>query len=271
MRTLIIRILWTLPLALLAGCTLPETTAPPANPPPLAPPMTAVFQETQSQWETIIPGLERRDYVPQGQPLSQIIALRIDPLYYTFRVHYRPNDPLSLAQWTETLPGALAIVNGNFFDQEGEVVGLLVADGVVYGTPFQDYGGTFAVSSGIPQIRSNIHIPYVGEPLEQALQGFPVLVLNGAQAYANNSTNRIARRTVIGQDGQGRIILMATPFVGLTLFDLSAYLARSDMELVNAFNLDGGGSTMMYLAPGERPLALNSFDPVPAVLAVYPR
>lgn len=41
---------------------------------------------------------------------------------------------------------------------------------------------------------------------------------------------------------------------------------------MNAFNLDGGGSTMLFLAaPGEPEYSLPSFDPVPAVLAVYPR
>jgi len=62
---------------------------------------------------------------------------------------------------------------------------------------------------------------------------------------------------------------MVTPLLGPTLLDLSAFLAQSDMDLVNAFNLDGGGSTMMVIAPEDYLIA--SRDPVPAVLAIYPR
>jgi exopolysaccharide biosynthesis protein len=99
-----------------------------------------------------------------------------------------------------------------------------------------------------------------------------MLILNGVQAYGNSDSDRVARRTVVGQDVQGRIILIATPLVGMELARLSDYLASTNLEIANAFNLDGGGSTMMYVAPGQGgPYVLNSFDPVPAVLAVYPR
>jgi hypothetical protein len=65
---------------------------------------------------------------------------------------------------------------------------------------------------------------------------------------------------------------MVTPLVGIRLVELSEYLASSDMELVNAVNLDGGGSTMMYLnVPGTPEFLLRSLDAVPAVLAVYPQ
>jgi exopolysaccharide biosynthesis protein len=74
---------------------------------------------------------------------------------------------------------------------------------------------------------------------------------------------------VIAQDTQGRILLLVTPLTGLTLADLSAYLPTTDMSIVNALNLDGGGSTMIYAR--DNALRLASLDPVPAVLAVYAR
>jgi hypothetical protein len=65
---------------------------------------------------------------------------------------------------------------------------------------------------------------------------------------------------------------MVTPLVGMTLVELSEYLPTTDLELRTAVNLDGGGSTMLYLnVPGGIEYTLSSFDPVPAVLAVYPR
>jgi exopolysaccharide biosynthesis protein len=187
-------------------------------------------------------------------------------------VHYQPGQPLNVRGWRDSLPGAAMFVNANFFDENDHALGLLVADGTTYGAAYNGYGGMFQVQNGQPRVRSNTLEPYIGEALEQAVQGFPVLVANGVQSYDNTRGDTFARRTIVAQDRTGRILLMVTPLVGMTLVELSEYLPSTDLELVNAVNLDGGGSTMLYLnAPGQTEYILSSFDPVPAVLAVYPR
>jgi exopolysaccharide biosynthesis protein len=122
-------------------------------------------------------------------------------------------------------------------------------------------------------VRSTILEPYAGEPLEQAIQAFPMLMTNGQASFANTQGDRISRRTIAAQDVQGRIVLIATTSViGMKLVDLSSYLASTDLQLVNAVNLDGGGSTMLALAvPGQPAYEILSLDAVPTVLAVYPR
>jgi exopolysaccharide biosynthesis protein len=60
---------------------------------------------------------------------------------------------------------------------------------------------------------------------------------------------------------------MATPFLGLSLAELSAYLPTTDLNIVTALNLDGGGSTMMSVNP--QGFSIPSFDPVPTILAIY--
>ncbi len=252
---------------LISACFTLATTAAPTTTPPIA----TIPATENNNWQTLAPGLEQRIFIPNGNAFARILALRIDPAQYDFRVHYHPGEPLNATGWQQQLPGAIAFVNANFFSSENTVTGLLVADGVVYGTSYRDFGGTFTVQNGQSRVRSNTLEPYTGELLEQAVQAFPMLVLNGSQAY-NGDPDRITRRTAIGQDSGGRIILMVTPLIGLTLPDLSAYLTVSDIGLVNAFNLDGGGSTMAAInAPGTRPYMLLSLDPVPAVLAVYPK
>jgi exopolysaccharide biosynthesis protein len=200
-------------------------------------------------------------------------VLRIDPAYFTFRAHYRPGEPLTLAGWRDTLPGAVAFINGNFFDTQNHALGLVVADGGVYGQAYQGMGGMLQVQNGGVRVRSTILEPYLGEPLEQAVQAFPMLMTNGQASFANTQGDRISRRTVVGQDIYGRIVLVATTsLVGMRLVDLSNYLALTDLQLVNAVNLDGGGSTLLSLnIPGETPYDVLSLDPVPTVLAVYPR
>lgn len=263
----------TVSVLLMCACNLSQAAAPTptATPPPTSTPW-ATAQAADSilyAWRTIAPGLEERLYVPDGNGLAQMMSLRIDPNHYTFRVHYRSGAPLTLRGWREQLPDATVIINANFFTPEYTILGLVVSDGTVYGQPYLDRGGMFAIQNGSPRVRSNIAEPYIGEPLEHAAQAFPMLVLDGQSAYQNARDTARSRRTVIGQDSRGHIIIMATPLLGLSLPDLSAYLPTTDLNLVNAFNLDGGGSTMMWIAPTH--YALSSLDAVPAVIAVYPR
>lgn len=246
------------------GCMLST-----ALPPTAVPAATA----TPSGWRELAPGMEQRQYQPEGNLFGGLSVLRIDPARFTFRAHYQPGAPLTLNGWQQTLPNAVAFVNANFFSPDHTILGLLVADGVVYGQSYQNQGGTFLVQNGQPRVRSNIREPYVGEVLEQAVQAFPMLVLDGQTAYQPSRSERISRRTVVAQDDMGRILLMVTPLTGLTLEALSTYLPTTDMGIVTALNLDGGGSTMVYANPpgSSQPVRLPSLDAVPAVLAVYSR
>jgi uncharacterized protein YigE (DUF2233 family) len=263
---------WMLMLTLLCGCNMvlaPLPTAVPAIIPTVLPVSTPVPIDS---WQTLASGLERRTYFPPPEnEVTKLTALRIDPAAYTFRVHYRPGEPLNIRQWAEVLPGAVAFVNANFFDENDNALGMIVADGQVYGQSFVNRGGMFQLQNGLPRVRSNIAEPYAGEALEQAVQGFPMLMLDGLQAYTDTAPDRFTRRTVVAQDADGRIVLIVTPLIGLTLLELSTFLA-TDMNLINALNLDGGGSTLMYLNfAGTPEYIVTSLDPVPAVLAVYPR
>ncbi|MBE0689351.1 MAG: phosphodiester glycosidase family protein [Anaerolineae bacterium] len=248
---------------MMMGCTLSSLGTP--MPSPTATPLPS------GDWEILAPGLERRAYSPPNNNFGALIALRIDPTLYTLRAHYQPGSPLTVDEWRNTLPGAAAFINANFFDPQHVALGLVIADGIAYGQSFADRGGMLQVQNGMPRVRSLLSEPYFVEPLEQAVQAFPMLVTGGQVAFNNTSGDRVSRRTVAAQDTQGRIILLATPLLGITLTDLAAYLPTTDMEIINAVNLDGGGSTMMYIGPGSTPYTLASFDPVPVVLAVYPR
>lgn len=259
--------------ALLVSCNLEDqiTMTPGFPPPSVNAPVELLPSPTASvdAWQQIAPGIAQRVYRPDDNPERALLAVRFDPALYTFRAHYRPGDPLSLSGWSQALPGVIALMNANFFTREQFITGLLVADGVVYGEAYINRGGMFAVQNGLPVVRSNTLSPYRGEPLEQAIQAFPMLVLDGAAIYADQTDSRISRRTAIGQDVNGWIVFIVTLRSGLSLPALSAFLAQSDLQLVNAFNLDGGGSTMLYLNPTD--FSISAFDPVPAVLAVYAR
>lgn len=250
--------------SLLSGCLQP--TVPPATPLP-----TSIAESNAPvEWETLAPGLERRTLSPSL--LAPFTVLRIDPAVYTFRVHYRPGEPLTVSEWAQLIPDAVVFVNANFFDRQNHVLGLLISDGIAYGTAYSDRGGMLMVEGDSVGIRSTITEPYQGEAFDQVVQAFPMLVTDGIGSFTSNQADRASRRTVIGQDSAGRILLIvSTSLFGMRLTELSAYLPTTGLDLVNAFNLDGGASTMLNLNMGVNSMQIPSFDPVPAVLAVYPR
>ena len=218
-------------------------------------------------WTTLAPGLEWRSIVADDDAWLQLDMLRIDPRQYRFRAHYSPGEPLSLRGWQAALPDAIAIINANFFNSSFRVQGMLVSDGVAHGRAYTQRGGSFIVAGDRVSVRANRSQPHApGETAQQAIQGIPLLMAHGAATYHEPSQHR-SRRSVIAQDRDGAILLIAAPYFGWTLRDLSAFLAASDLNIETALNLDGGGSTMFSAADND--YALGSFDATPAVLAVY--
>ncbi len=239
----------------------------------LLPTLTAWPETTEtpaSDWLDLADGLQWRKLLPKGDALAQLIVIRINPQKYRFRAIYQPGQPLSLSGWRALEADASVIVNANFFDANNRALGLAVSDGSPHGSAYQKRGGTFLIRNGEPTVVASRSESFQSiEEIEQAAQGFPLLVKRGAQAYFAGTGGQRTRRTLIGIDKQGNVLIMVAPFLGLSLADLSAYLPSTDLAIDAAVNLDGGGSTMMAL-PGAD-YYQPSLDPVPMILAVYPR
>jgi hypothetical protein len=62
---------------------------------------------------------------------------------------------------------------------------------------------------------------------------------------------------------------MIAPGGHFTLHELSAYLTESDLDLDIALNLDGGGSTGIFVADPRE--SIPPTRPLPFVILVYPR
>lgn len=251
-------------ICLTSACNLPLHLLPTDRP---APGPTAL---PEPAWQHIANGLQWRQLFPNGDELAQLIVVRIDPSLYEFRVVYRAGKPESLARWRALEADASLIINANFFDENYQALGLVVSDGSASGSSYRDHGGTFLVRNGAPEIityRSQEQLNV--EDIEQAVQGFPLLVEEGEQAYFAAGNGERTRRTMIGIDKRGQVLIIVAPFLGLSLADLSAYLPKSDLEIDTAFNLDGGGSTMIALSGVD--YFQPSLDAAPTILAVYRR
>ena len=276
----------------LAACTGAPATAVPPTPlnnqpsdllptptlqlPPEPSPTTIMAVPTATPladtgWQLLQAGLERRSIRvldENGRQTEQLTLLRLDPNLFTFAIGYSPGQPKPLATW-QAETGALIVVNGGFFTEEFLATGLIVVDGVTSGSSYQGFGGMVTMSEGSVAVRSLVERPYQPtETFTHALQSFPMLVLNGEPAYQNADFDA-ARRTAIGVDADGRILLILASWGDFTLAEFSSYLASADFGLVNALNLDGGTSTGLILAePAE---SIPAFVAVPSVITISPR
>ncbi len=246
----------------------PEPTATPA--PPSATPVP-----TPSGWAAVAPGIERREFpapVPETALVENLILFRLDPAQVVFHVHYTPRRAEAVSIWARQLQGAgpapALVFNGGFFTEDYLNTAFTVADSQVSGQSYRGYGGMFTVQNGVPRVRSLTVEPWQREErFEQALQGTPVLVRPGRTPYTTPGGGR-ARRTVIGQDSAGSIVVIIAPQYWLTLPELAQVLLAPELDLEIAVNLDGGSSTGYWAGRGD---ALDSDKPVPSVVAVYAR
>ena len=151
---------------------------------------------------------------------------------------------------------AVAGINaGGFYDPDGTGNGsipdtLVVYDGQIY---YEHYG----VGDGFVGI-DNDHILHVGKLTKKEIQERniqygvcfgPVLISNGEVALADNNVGGLNPRTAIGQRSDGAMLMLVIDgrqvmSIGATYRDLVDVFL--EYGAVNACNLDGGSSTMMW-------------------------
>jgi len=259
---------------------LPSPTPNPSPTPYPTPRPTSTPEPPDTGWQSLQPGVELRQVTVRhvraetGAVAERLTIVRLDPASVHWRVHYDPTAPRPVSAWAERLQ-PLLVVNGGYFTPENETTGLLVSDGRVWGTPYAEFAGMFTVTAdGQVSVRWLRDQPYdPNEPLMEALQSFPVVVKpGGVMGFpADADDGRPARRTVVAQDLQGRILIIVAPRGYLSLHELARFLAGSDLELDVALNLDGGFSTGLWLRAGERSVEVDSLVPVPSVISVDSR
>ena len=266
---------------LLAGCGRPAAI-PPGTPLPAATLMPtptgaaagSAAVSVDSGWIVAAPGAElRRMRADLGTgSAAQVSIVRIDPALVRFEVGYAPDSPRPLATWAGDR-GALAAINGGFFDEKNRTVSLLVAGGHLVGESYVGRGGMFSVSpDGTVRLRGLAATPYdSSEPLAEALQGWPLLVQPGGAAAYGFADSERSRRSALAIDRAGRVLLIASPSASFTLAGFSAWLASSDLAIDAAVNLDGGSSTGLLLAGAGASERVEPLVALPIVLLALPR
>jgi uncharacterized protein YigE (DUF2233 family) len=286
----VLRVRWFLflTLLLLLGCSLippsptptpvptptqlPSPTPWPSPTPRPTPRPTLTPEPPDTGWQLLETGVELRQLnVETGEVAERLTIVRLDPAVVRFRIHYDPLTPLPVTAWAGVLQSPM-VINGGYFTPEYKTAALLISGGRVYGTPYGDFAGMFAVTADEQvSVRWLRHQPYnPNEYLREGLQSFPVLIKPGIGMGfpADADDGRPARRTVVAQDSQGRVLFIVAPHGYLSLHELAQFLADSDLDLHVALNLDGGTSTGLWLKTRAGTVEIASLTSVPSVISV---
>jgi uncharacterized protein YigE (DUF2233 family) len=169
--------------------------------------------------------------------------------------------------------GAIAAINANYFDEKGRPLAYLkTTEKEVNPTVSKHalYTGIFGVREFVPFVahRDNFRASQASE----ALQSGPLLLHKGALEILNGPA-RYARRSVIGLDKDGRILIGATDAVlgGLSFPELQELFTSSNRRLdaTDLLNLDGGGSAQLYVKAGKFEEWLSGTSEVPVAIGFF--
>ena len=239
-------------------------------------PTATIVPTRDANWTLLQPGLERRVfeiYNSQNQHVESLYVWRLDQDHFRMDVAY-VERPKSLDAWQQETNADL-VLNGGYFSIENERYfpdGLAISNGEAFGRSFNGFGGMLAIDQSGAELRWLVQEPYnPNEQLQAALQSFPILVQPGGELGfpADRENYARARRTVIAQDRDGRILFMVAPKGYFTLHQLSVYLTESDLNLDVALNLDGGGSTGILVAEPREIISPRTL--LPFVILVHAR
>lgn len=165
----------------------------------------------------------------------------------------------TVEQYVKHFDAVAGINGGGFYDPDGRGNGsipdtMVVYDGKIY---YEENG----CSTGFAGFDSQ-HILHVGrftaedirkKDIQYGVCFGPVLVVNGEMASPNSLHSGVNPRTAIGQRSDGAVLMLVidgrqVSSLGATYTDLAEIMLS--YGAVNACNLDGGSSSMMWYGDG---------------------
>jgi uncharacterized protein YigE (DUF2233 family) len=229
-------------------------------------------------WNTIRKGVEFRKIAMERSESSATMEfklLRFDSGLIVPRVMHADQFHLkgASAKTFAEKSGAIAAINANYFDEKGRPLAYLkTTEKEVNSTVSKHalYTGIFGVRELVPFVlhRDN----FQPSQASQALQSGPLLMNKGAAEMLNGSA-RYARRSVIGMDKEGRILIGVTDAVvgGLSFPELQGLFTSSNKRLdaTDLLNLDGGGSAQLYVKAGKFEDWLSGTSEVPVAIGFF--
>jgi len=257
--------------------------------------MFAVWRGTRGvHWREVAPGVEFATV--HGEPYCRsgsaaIAVLRMDPERVKLRVRHfsrtRERRPLDVVEWQRQTK-ALAVFNAGQFYPDLRYMGLLASDGEwVSRRAHPGYQALLVAGPQGEEERSSARvIDLAGEsnapdslPWNEVAQSFMLFDTSGALRVRRSE--RIANRTVVAEDREGRLLVMVSEGA-YTLADIAHVLQHSRLHLTHAMSMDGGREAELVVAHAgfryasfgvwaeddEHPSAPAARVPLPAVVSV---
>lgn len=144
---------------------------------------------------------------------------------------------------------AKLVINASFFDENHNPIGLIIRNGIKINRLHS--GGK--IMTGIFEInRQRINIVnrklFTQKESLWALQAGPQLIINGAKNSKLLKSEKYARRSGICITNTKELILYITTGIrGFSFRELMDILQKEPINCLEALNLDGGGSSQLYL------------------------
>ncbi len=220
-------------------------------------------------WQTLAPGATRATLkTEQGQAIE---LLRFDLDRFRAAVVVGKGQPpeTHTAEELRRGRGAVAAVNGGFFDGRVVPLGLRIAGGEQRFPlrPNADWGVLVLAGRHARIVHTHDYAPpSPQDPIDGAIQVGPRLLVGGVPTKLRP---QLARRTGVALDQQGRALTLVVVPERIDANDLAARLAAAGFT--DALLLDGGPSTQASVELGSAHLEIAGGYPVPDLLVVFAR
>jgi len=238
-----------------AGCAAPAVTPDPTakKTAPLA-----------TSWNNIAAGIDRYECPAQICGVG-LIMFRFAKDRFVWRFENRA-QPSTVEAWAASLPKAVFVANGVYFDEKFQPTGLLKTAGTLTNgrTYDADKSGLLELAPQVAIIDTATAKPAL-ETMTEAGQNFPLLIKNGGPVTTFKDEHA-SRRTFVGVDREENVYVGTVAEDAIDFSDLAALLAKTDVKWDNVINLDGGTSTGFSVRAGGYEETLNSIVQVPNVI-----
>jgi hypothetical protein len=217
-------------------------------------------------WQTMGPGADRAT-LAAGDGTTKIQLFRFSFARYQAEVVVGPGSPpgAETAAALRRRRGAIAAVNGGFFDERRAPLGLRIVGGVTR-VPLRrhaDWGVLLIEGAGARIVHTRELRPDTAA--RGAIQVGPRIVVDGTPLTLKPQR---ARRTAVALERDGRSLTLVVVDAPIDANDLAARLAAGGFDA--ALMLDGGPSTQLALELGDVHVDIPGGYPVPDLLAIVP-
>jgi hypothetical protein len=172
--------------------------------------------------------------------------------------------------------GALATINGSYFDIDGKPLAFLkIANQAINARIARNslYSGVFSIKDQRPLISRRDD--FLAEQADEGLQSGPLLLLHGTSQTITGIPSRASRRALIGIDSEHRLIIAVADSLlgGLHWLELQELFSAApwQIQVTDLLNLDGGGSAQFYVKAGKFEEMVAGTAEIPVAIGFFNR